>query len=156
MPTEEIPKLLRENAWQLTMYALGTALVAIVSCPLAILYLALSLASNIAYMAIVCPYCGHYGLGTCKAGFHLLSGGNFKPAPGKTFVQQFPIGAGIVGVGWFIPLIFAWISFMRGFSWLAAILLLAFLIVAFWILPKDSQRHCAECEMLDCPRYPKK
>ena len=45
-------------------------------------FAALDKLPNVLYMALVCPYCNHYHLGTCRAGFHLLSRQVFKPQPG--------------------------------------------------------------------------
>ena len=70
--------ILRENALQLVMYVLG-----------ALLYLAYCALSNVLYMAWVCPYCAHYSLGTCPAGFHILSASRFKPKAGRTFAREF-------------------------------------------------------------------
>jgi hypothetical protein len=156
MPAHTFRSVLRENAWQLAMYALGMILIGQVNWVFALMYLAYGLFSNVIYMAVVCPYCGHYGLGTCKAGFHILSGGRFRPRPNRTFVKQFPFGAAAVSLGWFLPPLAAAYLLLRDFSWLTVILFGAFCIVSFWLLPQDSQRHCAECEMVDCPRFPRK
>ena len=146
--------ILRENAWQLVMYVLGVILVGMLNWPLAGIYLGYCLLSNVLYMALVCPYCNHYHLGTCRAGFHLLSQQIFKPRPGGTFAGQFKQFVMVMVPGWFIPPIVGIILLVQDFSWLALILAGLFCMVGFVILPKDSQRHCQDCEMVDCPRRP--
>lgn len=148
--------LLRENAWQLVMYALGVTLVGLFNWPLAGIYLGYSLLSNVLYMALVCPYCSHYHLGTCRAGFHLLSRQSFKPQPGRTFAGQFKRFVVMMVPGWFVPPIVGVILLVQDFSWLLLILTGVFCLVGFVILPKDSQRHCQDCEMTDCPRRPQR
>jgi hypothetical protein len=71
--------ILRENALQLIMYALAALLTGLAWWPLLVMYLACCALSNLLYMAWVCPYCAHYSLGTCPAGFHILSSRRFKP-----------------------------------------------------------------------------
>jgi hypothetical protein len=161
MTTHALPKrtpwtILRENALQLTMYLLGTLLIGGLSWPLGGVYLAYSLASNWLYMAWVCPYCGHYGLGTCAAGFDLLSGRRFKPQPGRTFGQAFRRRSWVLYPGWFLPPLVGLFLLISSFSWLALALLAAFCVDAFWLLPLASRSHCAACETVDCPRYPGK
>jgi hypothetical protein len=147
--------ILRENALQILMYILGAVIIGLVWWPLAIVYLALAIATNIFYMVWVCPYCGHYALGTCAAGFDLLSGRRFKAKLGRTFRGQFRLGTVVVGIGWFLPPLAAAYLLIVHFSWAVLGLLAVFCVVAFWLLPEVSKKHCAGCEMVDCPRYPK-
>lgn len=147
--------ILRENALQIVMYALGTVLVWLVSVPLAVVYLLYSLSSNGLYMAWVCPYCGHYALGTCPAGFHILSARRFKPKPGRTFGSEFRRNLYIMVPGWFVPPIAALYLLATGFAWWILFLLAVFCIVGFWLLPETSKKHCEGCETVDCPRRPK-
>ena len=148
-------EILRENALQIVMYILGTILVGLVSWWLAGLYLAYSLLSNVLYMAWVCPYCGHYALGTCPAGFHILSGRRFKPKPGRTFSREFRRNVFVMVPGWFLPPILGLYLLVTEFSWPVLLLLIAFCAVAFWLLPESSKKHCEGCETVDCPRRPK-
>ncbi|KAF0106430.1 MAG: hypothetical protein FD146_2601 [Anaerolineaceae bacterium] len=147
--------ILRENALQLIMYVLGAALMGLAWWPLAILYLALAAATNIFYMYWVCPYCGHYALGACAAGFDLLSGRRFRARLGRTFRGQFRLGTVVVGLGWFLPPLAALVLLIVRFSWVILVLLAVFCVVAFWLLPEVSKKHCDGCETVDCPRRPK-
>jgi len=156
MPVNSYRIVLRENAWQLVMIALGVMLVALWNWPLAGAYLAYALLSNVLFMALVCPYCGHYALGTCRAGFHLLSGQRFRPRPGSTFTRQFRIVVWLMAPGWIAPPLAGLVLLAQDFSWGAACLAGVFCLVAFVILPKDAQRHCRECETRDCPRRPRR
>lgn len=147
--------ILRENAIQIVMYILGAAICALFWWPLAMLYLLYAVLSNVAYMAWVCPYCGHYALGTCPAGFHILSGRRFKPKPGTTFAREFRRNLWVMIPGWFLPPIAAIYLLVTGLSSLALMLLVVFCVVAFWWLPESSKSHCEGCETVDCPRRPK-
>jgi hypothetical protein len=148
--------ILRENAIQLLMYLIGVVITALLWWPLGLLYAALAIGTNIFYMYWVCPYCGHYALGTCPAGFDLLSGQRFRARLGRTFGRQFRLGTLAVGTGWFLPPIAAAYLLLTSFSWLVLGLLVVFCVVAFWLLPELSKKHCDGCETLDCPRRPKK
>jgi hypothetical protein len=161
MSTSTLPRrtpltILRENALQLLMYLLGTVIVGLLWWPLGLLYLAYSLFSNYLYMMWICPYCGHYLLGTCAAGFDILSGKRFRPVPGRTFGTEFRRRSWVLYPGWFLPPLAGVYLLISQFGWLPLALLLAFCAVAFWWLPQDSRRHCEHCETVDCPRYPKK
>ncbi len=147
--------ILRENSIQILMYLLGTLLVGLVWWPLGILYLAYSLFSNYLYMAWICPYCGHYLLGTCAAGFDILSGKKFRPVPGRTFGTEFRRRSWVLYPGWFLPPLAGLYLLITGFSWIVLALLGVFCLVAFWWLPQASQKHCQNCDTVDCPRYPK-
>jgi hypothetical protein len=64
--------ILKENALQILMYLLGTALVGLIWLPLGLIFFLYGILSNYLYMAWICPYCGHYLLATCApAGTHL-------------------------------------------------------------------------------------
>ena len=147
--------ILRENAYQIVMYILGAVLIGRVWWPLALVYLVYCVLSNVAYMAWVCPYCGHYSLGTCAAGFHILSGRRFKPQLGKTFARQFRRNVYVMAPGWFLPPVAALYLLVTGFSWYILALTAVFCAVAFWLLPESSKKHCEGCETVDCPRRPK-
>jgi hypothetical protein len=147
--------VLRENALQLIMYALGTVICSHLWWPLGLIYLAYSLYSNHLYMAWICPYCGHYVLGTCAAGFDLLSRKRFKPQPGRTFGTEFRRKSWVLYPGWFVPPLAALYLLVIRFDWFMLGLLAVFCAVAFWLLPEVSKKHCENCETVDCPRYPK-
>ena len=137
------------------MYLLGTLLTSLFWPPLGAFYLASSLIANLAYMAWVCPYCGHYALGTCPAGFDLLSGKCFKPRPGRTFGNEFRRRAWVLYAGWFLPPLVGLYLLATSFSWGLLALAALFCADAFWLLPQLSKSHCVSCETVDCPRYPK-
>jgi len=148
--------LLRENGLQLLMYALGAVLVGQLWWPLTPLYLGYCVLSNILYMAWVCPYCGHYHLGTCAAGFDIFSGQRFKADLGKTFARQFKRNVYVMVPGWVLPPLIGLFLLIKDFSWSLLGLVVAFCFVGFWWLPEDAKRHCAGCETVDCPRRPKR
>jgi hypothetical protein len=147
--------IFRENAMQFIMYIVGAVLVGWVWWPLSLVYLAYCILSNVLYMAWVCPYCAHYSLGTCKAGFHILSAGRFKAKEGMTFAKAFKNNIYMMFPGWFLPPIAAIYLLMTSFSWAVLTLLIVFCVVAFWLLPMLARSHCEDCETLDCPRRPK-
>ena len=147
--------ILRENALQIIMYVLGTVITGLVAWLLAIVYLAYSLFSNALYMAWVCPYCGHYALGTYPAGFHILSARRFKPESGRTFRSEFRRNLYIMIPGWFVPPFAGLYLLISSFSWLVLVLLVMFCVVGFWFLHETSKKHCEGCETVDCPRRPK-
>src|SRR5512140_3663819 len=110
--------ILRENALQILMYILGTFLTGLIWWPLGLLYLAYSLYSNYLYMAWICPYCGHYLLGTCAAGFDILSRRKFRPIPGRTFGTEFRRRSWVLYPGWFLPPIAGLYLLFTAFSWI--------------------------------------
>ena len=148
--------VLRENAWQIVMYVLGAILMGLAWWPLSIAYLLLAVVSNVFYMYWVCPYCGHYQLSTCPAGFDVISGKRYKAQLGRTFRGQFSLGTIAMAPGWFLPPVAALYLLITSFTWTVLILLVVFCVVSFWLLPELSKQHCEGCETVDCPRRPKK
>ncbi|MBN2388244.1 MAG: hypothetical protein JXB85_14600 [Anaerolineales bacterium] len=144
--------LVRENAFQIVMYIVGAVIIGLVWWPLAAIYLAYCILSNVLFMAWVCPYCGHYSLGTCASGFHILSGRRFKAKLGTTFARQFRRNVSWMALGWFLPPIAGIYLLIVDFSWAILVLLSVFCVVAFWLLPESSRKHCEGCETGDCPR----
>ncbi len=144
---------LRENALLLVTYGLGAVLLGLAWWPLAPLYLVYCLASNVVYMAWVCPYCPDSGRGTGPAGYHVLSGGRFRPRPGGTFGRQFGRAVVVLAGGWFVPLLASAWLLIRNFSWPVVALAAVFCLAGFVLLPADSRRHCSTCDNQDCPRY---
>jgi len=147
--------ILRENDLQLFMYIMGAVLTGLLWWSLAFIYLAYCALSNVLYIAWVCPYCAHYSLGTCPAGFHILSAGRFKPRAGRTFAREFRRNVIVMVPGWFLPPIAAIYLLVSSFSWPVLGLLVVFCIIGFWLLPEASKKHCEGCETVDCPRRPK-
>jgi hypothetical protein len=148
--------ILCENALQIVLYILGAILAGLLWWPLAPLYLAACVLSNVLYMAWVCPYCGHYLRGTCPAGFDILSGRRFKAELGKTFAGQFRKNVYVMVPGWVVPPIVGIILLVGQFSWLVLGLVILFCFIGFWWLPEASKSHCEGCETVDCPRRPKR
>jgi hypothetical protein len=132
--------ILRENALQLFMYILGAVLTGLFWWPLALIYLA---------------YCAHYQLGTCPAGFHILSARRFEPKAGRTFSREFRRNVIVMVPGWFLPPIVGLTLLISSFSWHVLGLLVVFCVIGFWLLPEASKKHCEGCETVDCPRRPK-
>ena len=147
--------ILRENTLQIIMYILGTVLIGLLWRPLGPVYLAYSLFSNVLFMAWICPYCRHYLLGACAAGFDILSRKRFKAQPGRTFGTEFRRRAWVLYPGWFLPPVAGLVVLIAQFSWVALALLVVFCVDAFWLLPETSKKHCENCETVDFPRYPK-
>lgn len=147
--------ILRENASQISMYGLGAVLTGLLWWPLGVIYLAYCALSNVLYMAWVCPYCAHYRLGTCPAGFHILSARRFKPKAGWTFSREFRRNVIVMVPGWFLPPIVGLYLLIGSFRWPVLGLLAAFCVIGFWLLPEASKKHCEGCETVDCPRRPK-
>lgn len=147
--------ILRENALQILMYLIGMVLVGLIWWPLGLVYLLYGIFSNYLYMAWICPYCGHYLLATCAAGFDLLSGRRFRPQPGRTFGSEFRRRSWVLYPGWFVPPAAGLYLLVTAFSWPVLTLLAVFCLDAFWLLPRTARKHCEACETTDCPRYPK-
>ena len=111
------------------MYVIGVVITGLISWWLAVLYLAYSLISNVLYMAWVCPYCGHYALGPCPAGFHILSARRFKPKLGRTFRGEFRRNLYVMVPGWFVPPLAGLFLLINSFSWSVLVLLVAFSMI---------------------------
>lgn len=101
----------------------------------------------------LCPCCAHQGSAGCPCGYGLLSAKLRKrvyTVPFRTaFKRQIPV---IVPL-WFIPAAVGAFRLWRRFDIGALILLAAFALVAFVILPlMSTAKGCKECpQRADCP-----
>ena len=113
-----------ETTALLAIYAAGMAIAWRVWPPLGLVYLAVILASNLLFMALVCPYCSHLETMSCHSGYHLVA--RFFPRrEGKTFARQFQRNMAVMYPVWALPPLAGLYGLLRGLDWgLLALVLL--------------------------------
>jgi hypothetical protein len=149
-------RVVAETAALAAMYVLGLAVAWLVWPPLSLLYLAVILASNLLFMARICPYCRHVEAMNCHSGYHHVAR-LFRPQADRTFARQFQRNVAVMYPVWGLPPLLGIYGIARGlgsgFEWglLAAVVL--FCLVGFVLLPVASQKTCAGCATAEeCPR----
>jgi hypothetical protein len=97
-------------------------------------------------MVFVCPYCRFWGTASCPCGYGKVAARLRDRRPGDRFNEKFKKHIPVIVPLWFLPLAFAAPALIRGFNWALMILVAAFAVDAFVILPWFSSQHgCRDC-----------
>ncbi|MDY7011311.1 MAG: hypothetical protein SVV80_11265 [Planctomycetota bacterium] len=117
------------------------------------LYILYGLAGSLWIILFLCPYCRRYGTRSCPSGYGLISARLRKRQDFSRFAEKFKKHIPVIVPLWFIPPIFGVIFEIRRFDWLLLVLLAAFAVDAFVVLPLTSKKHgCKNCpQRNDCP-----
>jgi hypothetical protein len=146
-----------DNLPLIGMYVLGTWLMLPFGWHWAVLYIAYSIASNLWFIKSICSHCVCYAKGTCPSGYGKLSARLSRKGDPKDFARAFNRNVPVVALGWVLPfvagvlqLVFS-IGNFRAVGY-AAVELVIFTIVAFYVLPEMSKGKCRDCAMRKrCP-----
>ena len=116
-------------------------------------YLAYGAAGALWVMLFICPYCGFHATRLCPCGYGRIAAALRSRKDGNRFARQFRKHIPVIVPLWFIPLIAGAVFLARGFSWALLILMLAFAVNSFVVLPLVSTRYCcARCSQNStCP-----
>jgi len=117
------------------------------------LYLIYGVAGALWIMIFVCPYCRHLNTNTCPCGYGRIAAKLRKKKDGNHFKEKFKKHIPVIVPLWFIPVLGGVPLAVRSFSWPLFVLLVAFALDAFIVLPLySSKRGCADCPQKDsCP-----
>ncbi|MBN1516903.1 hypothetical protein JXA32_10090 [Candidatus Sumerlaeota bacterium] len=117
------------------------------------LYLAYGVAGAFWIMFFVCPYCAFFDTKACPCGYGMIAARIAKKGARENFAEKFKKHIPVIVPLWILPVLYAAIGLWQSFSWLLAILVAAFVIEAWIILPMVSKKHCcAECPQKEqCP-----
>jgi len=117
------------------------------------LYLVYGVGGALWIMVFICPYCHFYDTRLCPCGYGQIATKLRPRADAERFAGQFKKHIPVIVPLWFAPLVVGGIPLVRDFSWLLAVLLLAFAVNSFVILPLVSKKYgCAQCSQKDnCP-----
>ncbi len=116
-------------------------------------YLLYGIAGTVWIMIFVCPYCRYWNTRSCPCGYGRIASRFMPKSTVECFSDKFRKHIPVIVPLWFIPLIAAIPVVVKHFSWPLLILLVAFAIDAFVILPLISTKHgCKECPQKEtCP-----
>jgi fatty acid desaturase len=104
-------------------------------------------------MYFVCPHCRYWGTRSCPCGYGRVAEKIRARKPGDRFAEKFRKHIPVIVPLWFVPVLVGIVVLLRSFSWAFLVLLVAFSLVAFVILPLFSKGHaCKDCPQKDtCP-----
>ena len=101
----------------------------------------------------LCPYCPSHGQRSCPCGYGVISA-KFKP-PGdySEFTRKFRQHIPVIAPLWFAPVVLAVLAMAKSFTVPMAVVLGAFVLDAYILLPWLSKGHgCKDCPQRDlCP-----
>jgi len=110
------------------------------------LYATYGVAGAIWIICFVCPHCGFYDTRLCPCGYGQVAPWFRKRAANSDFARQFRKHIPVIVPLWFIPLIAGGISLVRDFSWGVLVMLFAFALNSFVVLPLVSRKYgCSAC-----------
>jgi len=109
-------------------------------------------------MIFVCPFCRFWGTDACPCGYGKIAAKIRNRQPEDRFGEKFKKHIPVIVPLWFLPLLATVPALIRGFNWGLVILLVAFMVDAFLILPLLSTQHgCRDCpQRQTCPWMKKK
>ena len=104
-------------------------------------------------MIFICPYCAYWGTRSCPCGYGAIAAKLREKGTIDQFNQKFRKHIWMIVPLWFIPLLAGVPIIIRSFSWPMLLLLAAFVLDAFVILPLLSVKHgCKGCpQRSSCP-----
>jgi hypothetical protein len=104
-------------------------------------------------MIFVCPFCRFWDTSSCPCGYGRIAAKIRGRESEDRFNEKFKRHVPVIVPLWFLPLIAAVPALLRGFSWDLVILVTAFVVDAFLILPRFSSQHgCRDCpQRQTCP-----
>jgi len=155
-----LPKELIDNLPYLGMMLLGSAIfpAGLRGSPwgwaLAGLYFAYGVAGAFWIMLFLCPYCHFYDTRLCPCGYGRIAAKLRPRKDTSLFARQFRRHIPVIVPLWIIPVVVAGGVLAIGrFGWVLLVLLIAFIVVSFVVLPLVSTRYgCASCPQRDmCP-----
>jgi hypothetical protein len=117
------------------------------------IYAAYAAAGALWVMIFICPYCHYCDTMSCPCGYGRIAAKLREKKDGDRFREKFKKHIPVIVGLWLIPVVAGVIFLAHKFSWPVLILLVAFAVDAFVVLPLHSKKHgCAECPQKDrCP-----
>jgi len=116
-------------------------------------YLAYGMAGAAWIMAFVCPYCAFYGTRACPCGYGLLAARLAPKGSHEWFAERFRRHIPVIVPLWVIPVVCSGVALWRAWSGTVVVLMSAFVVNSYVILPLVSRRHgCKDCPQKEgCP-----
>jgi hypothetical protein len=104
-------------------------------------------------MVFVCPFCRFWDTDACPCGYGKIAARIRKRQSEDRFSEKFKKHIPVIVPLWFLPLFAAAPALIRGFTWAFVVLVVAFMVDAFVILPLLSTQHgCRDCpQRQTCP-----
>ncbi len=146
-------RILIDNLPVLTMYFLGAIIVSLLHPLFSILYILYCVFSTLWFMRFICTHCPNYDRAPCPSGYNTISAKFFKKGYPRSFKTMFKRHIGAVFPSWFTPIIVAVYLLSIDIHIILIILLIAFIVAGFIILPIASRKYgCKNCNIKDkCP-----
>lgn len=119
----------------------------------AIGYVLYGLVGALWIMVFVCPFCRFWGTDSCPCGYGKIAA-RIRDRQGEDrFDEKFKKHIPVIVPLWFVPPAVAAVALVRGFAWALVVLVAAFAVDAFVILPWFSAQHgCRDCpQRQTCP-----
>ena len=116
-------------------------------------YAAYGIIGAVWIMVLVCPYCAYYDTRACPCGYGWLAAKLARKGSHECFAEKFRRHIPVIVPLWLIPVVCGGVALWRGFSLAMVLLMTAFVVNSYVILPLVSKRHgCKECPQKEgCP-----
>ena len=116
-------------------------------------YLTYGIAGALWIMIFVCPYCRYWDTRACPCGYGRIAAKLRERKAADRFNEKFKKHIPVIVPLWLIPVLTGLPLVVYSFSWLLLVLLVAFVLDAFIVLPLLSVKHgCKGCPQEDtCP-----
>jgi len=109
-------------------------------------YLIYGLAGALWIIVFVCPYCRYWGTRACPCGYGRVAAKLREKKAAERFNEKFKKHIPVIIPLWLIPVFTGAALVIYSFSWVLLVLLIAFVLNAFVVLPLLSVKHgCRGC-----------
>jgi len=117
------------------------------------LFVVYGIVSTLWFILFLCAHCHSYGSPGCQSGFGRLAAKLRKRGDASLFRKKFKRHMPVVIPSWVVPAIVGVVSLALKFSLLKLILIGAFVLISFVLLPLTSKKKgCSNCPQRDeCP-----
>ena len=114
---------------------------------------AYGLAGTMWIILFLCPYCHWYGTNQCPCGYGQIAAKLRPRRASGGFARAFRRHIPVIVPLWLVPAVVAVIWLVRDFNWVLVVLLAAFVLDGYVLLPLLSRKHtCGGCPQRDqCP-----
>ena len=153
---ERITRLLHDTP-VIVMYLVGTWMLVPLGWPWAAGYVICIVASNLWFLTTVCSRCRCHGRSDGPSLYCVMAGRLAKKGDVAQFARSFRRNSLVMAVGWILPPVGAIVlcvqAYGRGWTFAGSIVVLvAFCLIAFWLLPVGAKPRCGRCDNRDeCP-----
>jgi hypothetical protein len=135
------------------MYALGAWLFGLIGWIWSLAYLMTVVVCNLCFVMRVCTHCSYYRRADAPSLYCALASRVAEKGDPELFASRFRSTTGVLALNWVLPIMGGAVALLQGSERAYCLtLLMAFGLIAFYLVPTASRPSCARCPNKEaCP-----